>query len=260
MKKDAVYMRVSTKRQETDSQEDYMRSWMESNGIKWGDCLHYIDKASGASIERKALNQLEEDIIRGKINRVYLYKLDRLSRSGTEHVISLLQVANSKGVDFIFTKDHILNQSDRMIRNVCLVLLAEMALKEREETVKRVNDGLAAARAKGKKLGRQFTYSSNKVKEMFRDHSSGLSINQVCAKHKISRRRFLEMKKYRKCLLAYKQECLVDGRESEQALARAAQALEMDAEVLKHLVMHYRRFFEFKECELTKPKTNNNSS
>lgn len=252
MKRPAIYMRVSTKRQETDSQETYMRHWLEANGVAWDDCLVYADKASGANVERKALNQLETDIIRGLISRVYLYKLDRLSRSGTEHVISLLQVANSKGVDFVFTKDHILNQSDRLIRNVCLVLLAEMALKEREETVRRVNDGLAAARAKGKKLGRRFTYNAGKVKEMFRDHlQDGMSISRVCAKHKISRRRFLDLKKTRKAILAYRRAVLAEGREGEKALLAAANTMGMDKQDLSNIVLHYRPFFEFSESELT---------
>lgn len=251
MKQPAVYMRVSTKKQETDSQEQYMRSYLHNNGIEWDKCHIYTDKASGASHERKALNQLEEDIIRGKISRVYLYKLDRLSRAGTEHVIGLLQVANSKGVDFIFAKDHILNQSDRMIRNVCLVLLAEMALKEREETVKRINDGLAAARKKGKKLGRRFGYSTSSVKDMFHDHlEAGMSVSQVCEKHKISRRRFMDLKRIRKNILAYRQECSVRGRECDAALSDAAKKINMPPDDLKHQVMHYRAFFDFKPQEI----------
>lgn len=234
-KKPAVYLRVSTKKQEYDSQETYMRDYLQSHlGIEWDDVLVYRDKVSGGAVERKSLRELEQDIIKGRISTVYFYRLDRLSRAGSEHVIELLQLANSKGVDFWFAQDTILNTTNRMVRMICLVLLAEKAREERETTIERIQDGLTAAKNKGRKLGRGFKHKSAKVKAAMKAYDGGTPAAEAAKKHGMSRAQLFNYIKYRK---------IVNKVRETADTEVVASDFNMEPGDIEHIVHHYAHFF-----------------
>jgi site-specific DNA recombinase len=75
----ALYIRVSTEGQRTDSQEQELRRYCRQRG--WKDLIFYVDKTSGAKASRPQLDRLMQDIRAGKVQRLVVYKLDRLGRS-----------------------------------------------------------------------------------------------------------------------------------------------------------------------------------
>jgi DNA invertase Pin-like site-specific DNA recombinase len=81
----AVYIRVSSpKGQKTDSQRAELEAWLKRHrhkGVQW-----FEDKESGATLDRKAFQQLQADIFAGNIDTVVVWKLDRLARSLKEGV------------------------------------------------------------------------------------------------------------------------------------------------------------------------------
>ena len=78
----AVYARVSTRRQDTRSQEPDLTRWCEafSDGapVKW-----YRDKASGKSMDRPGWKRLEAAIDSGKVSKLVVWRLDRLGRTAS---------------------------------------------------------------------------------------------------------------------------------------------------------------------------------
>src|SRR5262245_36778971 len=77
MKTIAIYVRVSSKSQDTRSQRADLEKWAErQDGIAW-----YTDKASGTKMERPAMDRLLADIEAGKIGKVVIWRLDRLGRT-----------------------------------------------------------------------------------------------------------------------------------------------------------------------------------
>jgi DNA invertase Pin-like site-specific DNA recombinase len=77
-KQHAMYMRVSTKRQDTASQEPELRRWAESHE---GDSHWYLDTYSGTSMDRPGFRQLMRDIESGRVDTLVVWRLDRLGRT-----------------------------------------------------------------------------------------------------------------------------------------------------------------------------------
>ena len=76
----AAYVRVSTKHQKTDSQEQEIRTWLGNNGYDLSQVEWYRDKESGKTLKRPEFDRLQADIFDGRIESVICWKLDRLSR------------------------------------------------------------------------------------------------------------------------------------------------------------------------------------
>jgi site-specific DNA recombinase len=72
----AVYLRVSTDRQTTDSQAVELREYCSRRG--WTNVVEYADTSSGAKFSRKGLDALMRDVRRGRVEAIVAYKLDRL--------------------------------------------------------------------------------------------------------------------------------------------------------------------------------------
>ncbi len=148
----AIYGRVSTDSQSHDSQLREVRSYVDRRWPK-AEIVEFTDTASGAKFTRKGLDAMMKEVRAGKIGTVAIYKLDRLGRSlqhlaqllGELEVIGCALVATSQGID---TSDS--NPAGRLVQNV----LSAVAQFDRETIVERVNAGIAAARARGVKLGR----------------------------------------------------------------------------------------------------------
>ena len=81
----AIYVRVSTARQAEEgysvpAQVERLTYYCKAQG--WNNIKEYVDGGfSGSKLERPKIQELIEDSNRGKISRVVVFKLDRLSRS-----------------------------------------------------------------------------------------------------------------------------------------------------------------------------------
>ena len=77
-KQHAIYMRVSTRRQDTASQEPELRRWAESHE---GDSHWYRDTYTGTSMDRPGFRQMMRDIEAGRVDTLVVWRLDRLGRT-----------------------------------------------------------------------------------------------------------------------------------------------------------------------------------
>jgi len=100
----AIYLRVSTDTQSTDSQRHDVERYCQ---LVDGRNLHfYEDTISGGKASRPQLDRLVRDMRKGRIERLVCYKLDRLGRSLT-HLALLLDEMNRLGVPLICTSQGI---------------------------------------------------------------------------------------------------------------------------------------------------------
>lgn len=61
----------------------------------------YVDIGeSGSKEKRPSFNELVEDMRKGKISTIIVYKLDRIGRS-LQHLLKLFEEIDKKGIDFI---------------------------------------------------------------------------------------------------------------------------------------------------------------
>ena len=155
----AIYVRVSTAQQSTRSQRGDLTRWVdaqEPNGqIKW-----YQDKATGKNMDRPGWNKVQAAIDAGQINRLVVWRLDRLGRTASG-LCKLFENLQEKKVRLVSLMDSIDlgTASGRLIANV----LASMAAYETELRGERVRAGQQAARDAGKKWGGSKRGSRRKV-------------------------------------------------------------------------------------------------
>ena len=105
---------------------------------------------SGGTLERPALKGLLEDIERGQVDVVVVYKIDRLSRSLMDFA-KLVEVSERRNVTFVSVTQSF-NTTTSMGRLTLNVLLS-FAQFEREVIGERIRDKFAASRKKGIWMG-----------------------------------------------------------------------------------------------------------
>ena len=152
--KTAIYMRVSTQDQNVDSQRRELLEFIEKR-----DDLElageYADTVSGTREKREHLDRLMIDARHRRIDVVVFFDLSRLTRRGLSHAIGLLDEWQQAGVKPICYAYPMLDFTDDAgIGKVVAAMLAWMAEQERKMIVRRIKAGLAARKAKGKRLGR----------------------------------------------------------------------------------------------------------
>jgi DNA invertase Pin-like site-specific DNA recombinase len=150
----AVYARVSTsKGQDVRMQLRELRQFTQARG--WQIVGEYIDKGiSGAKDRRPELNRLMADAKRRRFDAVIVYRYDRFARS-LRQLVNGLEEFRSLGIEFVSLHEGV----DTSTPNGRLVfgIFASIAEFERELIRQRVKSGLAAAKARGVRLGRPRT-------------------------------------------------------------------------------------------------------
>jgi DNA invertase Pin-like site-specific DNA recombinase len=71
----AIYIRESSGSQDTASQDRDLKAWSTTQQDEFE---FYRDKATGTLMSRPAMDRLMNDIVAGKINKVVVWRLDRL--------------------------------------------------------------------------------------------------------------------------------------------------------------------------------------
>ena len=93
-RKVCIYARVSTSKQTKDlaNQIEYLKKYLVSNGLK--PELVFSDIASGMNEDRSGLNEMIDQIIKGKISKVVISHKDRLTRFGFSYFEHLFEKFN----------------------------------------------------------------------------------------------------------------------------------------------------------------------
>lgn len=105
---------------------------------------------SGGTLERPAVQRLMADIAGGKVDRVIVYKVDRLTRSLADFA-KLVDRFDEAGASFVSVTQSF-NTATSMGRLTLNVLLS-FAQFEREVTAERIRDKIAASKKKGMWMG-----------------------------------------------------------------------------------------------------------
>ena len=146
----AIYARVSTTDQSTDSQLLDLRRYAADRG--WGIYREYTDNGiSGTKDSRPALNALMADAKKRKFALVLVWRFDRFARS-TKHLILALDEFRNLGVDFVSYQENI--DTGSPLGAAIFTIISAVAQLERDIIVERVKMGLRRARENGKRLGR----------------------------------------------------------------------------------------------------------
>lgn len=151
----ALYIRVSTMEQANEGysigeQEKRLRTYSEALG--WDVYDIYTDAGfSGGSMDRPALQLLISDVKAHRIDKVLVYKLDRLSRSQLDTLYLIEKVFLANGVDFVSMNENF--SADTPFGRAALGIMATFAQFEREQIKERMMMGKQARAKSGKFSG-----------------------------------------------------------------------------------------------------------
>lgn len=151
MKRPAVYSRVSTATQTTDSQDSAVLSFCEGKG--WGNPLVFRDVASGGAASRPALDRMMRLVREGVVSHVVVHRLDRLGRS-LSHLAMILEELQGRGVPLVAIAQGIDTSVDSAVGRLQASMLSAVAEYERALIRERVISGLEYARSQGRVGGR----------------------------------------------------------------------------------------------------------
>lgn len=151
MKSTAIYVRVSTDKQESENQLIQLREFVKKNN--WNIHKEYVDIISGKETSRPAFDTLFIDAHKKLFDVVVFWDLSRFSRSGALFTLQKLQELKKSGIEWISYQEPYI-RSIGQFSDVIISLLSTVAKIEREKISMRTKAGLERLKLQGKKLGR----------------------------------------------------------------------------------------------------------
>ena len=176
----AVYARVSTSDQSTDSQLLDLRRYLFERGGKLFN--EYCDNGiSGTKSSRPALNQLMNDAKKRRFDVVLVWRFDRFARS-TKHLILALEEFRNLGIDFVSYQENIDTRSP--LGSAIFTIISAVAQLERDIIAERVKAGLRQAKERGKRIGRpEISVDEGEIRRL---RAGGHSLREIAVQVGIS--------------------------------------------------------------------------
>lgn len=143
------YIRVSTEEQDLDKQEHLLLKYAQQHEMQISDFVQ-VEISSRKSTQERRIDELLARLDSGDV--LLVAELSRLGRNMFE-VINLINQLSDNGVKLIFVRQPELSTAGPHSK-LLLAIYSYFAEVEREFISVRTQQGLAAARAKGKQLGR----------------------------------------------------------------------------------------------------------
>lgn len=148
-----AYLRVSSRSQSVATQRVTIEQVAKNRGDTVG--TWWLETESAKKLDRPVLGTVREAAKMGQIKRLYVYKLDRLSRSGIRDTLAVLEEFESRGVQVVSIADPFDLASP--LAPVIVSVLAWAAEQERRVLGERIADSRKRIEAQGKHWGRPAT-------------------------------------------------------------------------------------------------------
>ena len=170
----ALYARTSTTEQHPEAQLHALRAYAQARGLEVTE--HVDDGVSGAKAKRPALDALLEQVHRREVDLIVVTKLDRLARS-VSHLVQLAQDFEARDCHLVVLDQAI--DTTTPTGRLTFHVLAAMAQFERDLIRERTMAGLAAAKRRGKRLGRPPVLDKRGLQRARRMAKAGCSTRHI---------------------------------------------------------------------------------
>ena len=169
------YARISTQDQDAS---------LQIQALEAAGCLKvYIDNASGSTTKRPELDKLLEFAREDDV--VCVWRLDRLGRS-TQHLLRTIEELRERGVGFRSLTEAI--DTSTPSGQLLLTVMSAIAQFELSLVKERTVAGIAAARAKGVRVGRPPVMNLTKITAAREMNDAGMSTSEIAEALGVSRR------------------------------------------------------------------------
>lgn len=179
----AAYVRVSSKAQDYASQRAAIERAANARGDKIKEW--YAEKKSAKTIAREELGRLRADVRAGHVRRLYVFRLDRLARSGIRDTFEVVEELRAHGCELVTVADGF--DLNGPAADVVLAVMAWAAKMERLA----INERISAARERlakeGRAWGRPPRLTPRERKGVASMRRAGHTIRQIAVALKIPR-------------------------------------------------------------------------
>lgn len=177
----AAYVRVSSKSQDGTMQ----RAAIERAAAARGDTVAawYEEKRSGGTLARPELDRLRQDARAGGIRRLYLFRLDRLTRSGIRDTFEVVEELRRHGVKILTVSDGF--DLDGPAAEVVLAVMAWAAKMERQAINERIAAARERLRAEGRPWGRPRRLTADAIGRARALRAEGRSLRAIAVAMKV---------------------------------------------------------------------------
>jgi DNA invertase Pin-like site-specific DNA recombinase len=146
----AAYVRVSSRSQDVRSQRRAIEQCARARGDKvarW-----FVEKRSGATLQRPELELVRAGARRGALSKLYVFALDRLTRSGIRDTLAILEELRGAGCQVSTVADPF--PLEGPAADVVVAVFAWVAQMERKRIGERISAARARVEAEGGRWGR----------------------------------------------------------------------------------------------------------
>jgi DNA invertase Pin-like site-specific DNA recombinase len=179
----AAYVRVSTRQQDLGAQKDAIWRAAEARGdviTAW-----FEEKISGSTLKRPELQRLLAEARAGKVKKLYVFRIDRLSRAGIRDTLAVVETLREHGCKLATVADGF--DLDGPSGDVVLAVMAWAAKMERQALGDRISAAKERVEAKGGRWGRPRVIDPGTLSRARELKREGKSIRQIAVALKIKR-------------------------------------------------------------------------
>ena len=135
----AIYVRVSTTKQEAENQLLQLRKYCEKSD--WHIYKEYADVISGKEESRPAYDDMFDDAHKKLFDGILFWSMDRFSRSGTLFTLQKLKELEHLNIFWHSYQEPYVNTDNELSKNVIIAVLSSVAQMERERISERTKAG-----------------------------------------------------------------------------------------------------------------------
>jgi len=208
-KKAALYVRVSTDKQELQNQVIVLSNYCKRSG--WEIHKSYEDVISGKEEKRPAFDRLYRDAHKRLFDVVLFWDVCRFSRAGALFTMQKFKELNNLGIRWKSYQEPFLD-SGGDFSDILISIFSTFAKMERVKISERTKAGLERAKAQGKQLGRRSTITDGQIQRIWREYEMEATISRaskvvplskgtvhfIISKNIHSREEYLEARKKKK--------------------------------------------------------------
>lgn len=178
-----AYLRVSSRAQDAASQ----RAAIERAAVARGDniAVWYSEKRSGKALARPELDRVRGDVRAGTLRRLFIYRLDRLTRSGIRDTLDVLEELRTNGCDIVTVSDGF--DLGGPYAEVIIAVMSWAAQMERLAINERISAARDRLEAEGRAWGRPARLTGLELEQAKALRSDGRSIREIAIAMKVPR-------------------------------------------------------------------------
>ncbi len=181
----AAYLRVSTTQQDWKLQRLAVARAAAARGDRIPKRLWFEEKKSGGTIDRPVLHKLRAAVRAGQVGHLYVFRIDRLTRSGIRDTLGLVEEFRRHGAELVSVADGF--DLSGPGAEIVLAVMAWAAQMERNAIGERIKAARVRVEAAGGRWGRPRSVDPTTLEKARVLQRKGKSLRAIAVSLKVPR-------------------------------------------------------------------------